>query len=385
MYQRALYGKEKALCSEHTSTLSTVNNLANLYVDLRNLAEAEKMYQRALDGKRTVLGLEHTSTLSTVNNLANLYVDLGKLAEAEKMYQQALDGYEKAWGLEHTLTLGTINNLGNLYKDQGRLTEAEKMYRQALDGYEKALNTNHIFPSRTASSAITFSDGVQSDEAMLARPRLSERYLDIEGLQHPKYAIAMDNLAITLCSQEQYDEAIMFQRRLLEDKRYLLGDDHSDTMKALGELAISNCERVSAHPPSINLGGTQRTTSEGTLGTSQPFNQQKYTTATSKDIRQDLEKEFRQIPHSRKQLYDFRLIWEATNFRMQKCQQVQSLSEVLVLTGDECNVEATTCASYVHTHWPYWGNTLLDVLDRLFAKETRYELCECQLPHTWWS
>ena len=315
----------------------------------------------------------------------NLYKIQGKLSDAEKMYQRALDGYEKALGSEHTSTLGTINNLGNLYKDQGKLTEAEKMYRRVLDGYDKALNTNYIFSRRTAGSAITSTDGVQSGEAMLAQPRLLERNPGIKGPQHREYAIAMDNLAITLCSQEQYDEAVIWQRRLLEDKRYLFGDDHFDTMKALGELAVSNCKRVSAHPSSIILGGTQRTVSEGTSGKPQPFNQRNYTVATSKGIREELAKEFRQIPNSRKQLYDFRLVWDATNFRIQKCQQVQSFGEVLVLTGDGYNVEATTCASYVHAHWPYWGNTLLDALDRLFAEEKRYELCECQLLHTRWS
>ncbi len=54
------------------------------------------MYRRALDGKEKAWGPEHTSTLTTVNNLGLLYADQGKLAEAEKMYRRALDGKEKA-------------------------------------------------------------------------------------------------------------------------------------------------------------------------------------------------------------------------------------------------------------------------------------------------
>jgi tetratricopeptide (TPR) repeat protein len=83
-------------------------------------------------------GTEHTSTLSTVNNLGNLYRDQGKMDKAERMYRRALQGYEKAWGPEHTLTLSTVNNLGLLYRDQGKMDEAEKMYRRALQGFEKA-------------------------------------------------------------------------------------------------------------------------------------------------------------------------------------------------------------------------------------------------------
>jgi tetratricopeptide (TPR) repeat protein len=140
MYQRALQGYEKAWGPEHTSTLSTVNNLGILYKALGRLDEAEKMYQRALQGKEKAWGPEHTSTLSTVNNLGILYKALGRLDEAEKMYQRALQGYEKVWGPEHTSTLDTVNNLGILYKALGWLDEAEKMLQRALDGYTQAIS-----------------------------------------------------------------------------------------------------------------------------------------------------------------------------------------------------------------------------------------------------
>jgi tetratricopeptide (TPR) repeat protein len=48
--------------------------------------EAEKMCQRALQGREKALGAEHTSTLTTANNLGTVYMNQGKLDEAEKMY-----------------------------------------------------------------------------------------------------------------------------------------------------------------------------------------------------------------------------------------------------------------------------------------------------------
>jgi tetratricopeptide (TPR) repeat protein len=86
----------------------------------------------------------HTSTLDTVNNLGNLYTNLGQLDEAEKMYQRALQGKEKAWGPEQTSTLHTVNNLGNLYANLGRLDEAEKMLQRALDGYAGAISPENL-------------------------------------------------------------------------------------------------------------------------------------------------------------------------------------------------------------------------------------------------
>jgi tetratricopeptide (TPR) repeat protein len=59
---------------------------------------AEAMYKRALAGYEKALGPEHMSTLNTVNNLGNLYLDQDWLTEAEAMYKQALAGREKALG-----------------------------------------------------------------------------------------------------------------------------------------------------------------------------------------------------------------------------------------------------------------------------------------------
>ena len=61
----------------------TYFSLGYLYTNQGKLAEAEQMYQRALQGYEKAWGLEYTSTLDTVNNLANLYKNQDKLAEAE--------------------------------------------------------------------------------------------------------------------------------------------------------------------------------------------------------------------------------------------------------------------------------------------------------------
>jgi hypothetical protein len=60
--------------------------------------EAEQMYERALAGRQETLGPDHTSTLSTINNLGNIYCYQDKLAEAEQKYDQALKGRTKAFG-----------------------------------------------------------------------------------------------------------------------------------------------------------------------------------------------------------------------------------------------------------------------------------------------
>ena len=121
--------------------------LGLLYADQGKLDEAEKMYQRALQGYEKALGTEHTSTLNTVNNLGNLYADQGKLDEAEKMYQRALQGYEKALGPELLTTYipasNTFCNLGSLFATQRQVDRSRMMFSKALVGYQIVFGHNH--------------------------------------------------------------------------------------------------------------------------------------------------------------------------------------------------------------------------------------------------
>jgi tetratricopeptide (TPR) repeat protein len=92
-----------------------------------------KIYRRALDGYEKAWGPDYTSTLSTVNNLGNLYADQNKLGEAEKIYRRALDGYEKVWGPDHPFILRTINNLRLLNASRGGYMKVEEKHSRALD------------------------------------------------------------------------------------------------------------------------------------------------------------------------------------------------------------------------------------------------------------
>ena len=65
------------------------------------------MFKRALQGKEEVWGPDHASTLSTVNNLGNLYAEQDKLDQVEKMHQRELHGCENAFGLKECCNIST--------------------------------------------------------------------------------------------------------------------------------------------------------------------------------------------------------------------------------------------------------------------------------------
>ena len=95
LYQRALTGQEKNLGKDHSSTLTTVNNLALLEKKMGNLETAKQLYQRALTGREKNLGKDHSSTLDTAYGLATVEYKLGEQATAVARMTGAKKGFAK--------------------------------------------------------------------------------------------------------------------------------------------------------------------------------------------------------------------------------------------------------------------------------------------------
>ncbi|KAH6704226.1 hypothetical protein BKA61DRAFT_680479 [Leptodontidium sp. MPI-SDFR-AT-0119] len=239
MYQRALQGYEKAWGPDHTSTLRTVNNLGILYADQGKLIKAEQMYQRALQGYEKALGPDHMWTLDTVNNLASLYADQSKLAKAEQMYQRALQGYEKAWGPDHTSTLNTVNNLGLLYANQGKLAKAEQMYQRALQGFEKAWGPDHTSTLNTVNNlGLLYANQGKLVEAEKMYQRALQGKEKAWGPEHTSTLDTVNNLGLLYASQGKLAEAEQMYQRALQGKEKAWGPDHTSTLDTINNLGI---------------------------------------------------------------------------------------------------------------------------------------------------
>jgi hypothetical protein len=85
--------------------------------------EAETMHRQTLELKTKALGTEHPSTLSSMNNLANVLDSQGMYAEAETMHRQTLELMTKSLGAEHPSTLDSMNNLALVLDRQKMLNE----------------------------------------------------------------------------------------------------------------------------------------------------------------------------------------------------------------------------------------------------------------------
>ncbi|MGA1623698.1 MAG: tetratricopeptide repeat protein, partial [Synechocystis sp.] len=73
--------------------------------------EAIVIEQQVLTIRREILGKKHPLTITSLNNLAELYYSQGNYAAAEPLYLQALAIAKDVLGETHPFTAGSLNNL----------------------------------------------------------------------------------------------------------------------------------------------------------------------------------------------------------------------------------------------------------------------------------
>ena len=121
----------------------TLDDLADVQVQLGNYEEAEKLSREALavDRKR---GPDQAAVLArSLDTLGSVYMSKGDLAAAERAMREALALRKSAFGLRHAMTAQAMNNLAAVLYQSGRYDESEALFKQALPVYREVYGTEH--------------------------------------------------------------------------------------------------------------------------------------------------------------------------------------------------------------------------------------------------
>ncbi|PWW75743.1 TPR-like protein [Tuber magnatum] len=247
----------------HPSTLTSVNNLAQVLQYQGKYDESEAMNQRALEGREKILGPDHPDTLTSVNNLAlmlryqgkydeseamnrpsvgNLALVLqgqGKYDESEAMIRRALERKEKILGPDHPDTLTSVDNLAQVLQYQGKYDELVATNRRAMEGCEKILGPDHPDTLTSVNNlALVLRLQGKYDESEAMNRRALERSHKTFGPDHPVTLANVGNLALVLQGQGKYDESEAVNRCALERQEKILGPDHPRTLTNVHNLAL---------------------------------------------------------------------------------------------------------------------------------------------------
>jgi hypothetical protein len=112
------------------ASLDSLNEYGSLLVEKGSLESAEKVFRQVQaladeQGKREWV-------ISSLNNLASVYLAQGRRDLAEASYRDALAVQEAALGPDHPDVGVSLNRLAELYRSDRRYDDAEELLRRAL-------------------------------------------------------------------------------------------------------------------------------------------------------------------------------------------------------------------------------------------------------------
>lgn len=224
--------------SSKSNVAIALNNLGNLYFDIKLFEEAGQEYHEALDIRRELAKTNRDTYIidvaKTVNNLAVLHKNLNRYEEAEREYQEALEYYRELAKNKYEAHIGdvamTLNNLAVLHKKLTRYKEAEKEYQEALKYYRVLAQSNH---ETDLTNVATTLNNLAILHKCLAYYKEAEQeyqesltiYRKLAKTNHDAYieyvARILSNLATLHVDLTRYDEAEQEYRDALEIRREL--------------------------------------------------------------------------------------------------------------------------------------------------------------------
>ena len=226
--------------ANHSSTLTSMINLAEIYRNQGRLDEAEKLGLQVIEIEKKILGADHLSTLISMTNLAAIYSEQGQQDKAEKLEVQVIEIQKKNLGVNHDSILISMANLAAMYRNQGRLDEAEKLSMQVIEMKKKKFGVDHPFTlTSMANLAVIYSQQGQQDKAEKLNVQVIEIKKKKFGVEHPSTLNSMTNLAVTYSQQGQQDKAEKLKVQVVEIQKEKLGIDHPFTLTSMANLAVT--------------------------------------------------------------------------------------------------------------------------------------------------
>ena len=133
----------KLLGPNHLSTALALDDLANLYRESSDYAQAELLYERALRIREKALSPDSLDLAASLTGLIEFYRKTGAADKAVSLFLRKLKIIEGARGHDHPDILATLDDLAEYYTFTGAYDDAIVIHRRALAIREKVLPSDH--------------------------------------------------------------------------------------------------------------------------------------------------------------------------------------------------------------------------------------------------
>ncbi|KAJ5301623.1 hypothetical protein N7508_006486 [Penicillium antarcticum] len=138
----AAYAKELLGCVQP----SVVGDEDSAKAILENVQQEIDCVQQITATTKAVMKLneDNPDPLTSMYNLASMYLKQGRWNEAEKLFVQVTEARKTKLGADHPDTLTSMSDLASTYRNQGRLEEAEQLYMQVRKTRRQILGSGHL-------------------------------------------------------------------------------------------------------------------------------------------------------------------------------------------------------------------------------------------------
>ena len=165
-------GRTARLGADHPDTLTSKNNLAQVYRAQKKYAQAEPLYLEVVRADTATLGADHAETLRARTNLAALYRNQARYDLAEPLYEEVVRARTLKIGADHPDTLVGKNGLAAVYKGKVALRRGRGAVpggRGGPDGQARPGPSRHADHQEQPGPDLPGSEAVRPCRAALPR------------------------------------------------------------------------------------------------------------------------------------------------------------------------------------------------------------------------
>jgi serine/threonine protein kinase len=211
--------------------------LGNTLRELGSYAKAVEVLGKARAIRERELGADDTDTLTTLHDLALVYLAIGKLPEAIALFEQARDGFVEKLGADSPDTLNSLNSLANAYRVAGRLPVAIALFEQVRDAQVRTLGADHLSTLNTLDSlAFAYQAAAKLPEAIALHEQVRDARVRTQGADHLSTLTSLNNLADAYRLARRLPEAVPLFEQVRDGFVKKLGAEHPSTLVALNNL-----------------------------------------------------------------------------------------------------------------------------------------------------
>lgn len=229
---------ERELGKESPDYIRCLNNLAGLYISIRDYVKAEQFYLELNAARSKALGKEHPDYIKGLNNLGVVYIRTEDYPKAEQCFLEAKNIREKILGKKHSDYASSVHNLASVYHKMRDYKKAEPLYLEAKAIRETVLGKEHPdYAGSLNNMAIFYRETGNYETAALYYAEAGDILTKKLGNMHPDYADHLNNFGVLQQTIGNYKEAEILLTEAKSIREKVLGKTDPQYVSSINNLA----------------------------------------------------------------------------------------------------------------------------------------------------